>query len=205
VAPPVRGPAPSGAWAEPASGYRDPVSADPAYQPTTAWPGGPGAEAGYRQPARARRTGPNWMMVAPALFASAALSIGVIVLFLGNLFIALGAPRGTSGRDRLLQFLAPADLATAVALAVAVALVVLQRHMPSDSPVVGSRGGRVRSVALLAGVMAAVVALGALLRGIVYLTVPNQPGAVKIGDFIVELAVVLVAGAVAAWALRHRW
>jgi hypothetical protein len=194
----------SGAWSPPGTGYREPVPADPAYQATTAWPAGRGAEAGYRAP-RARRAGSSWLAVAPALFASVALSVGVAVLFLGNLFVALGAPSGTSGRDRLLQFLTPADLATVVALALAVALVVLQRHMPVDNPVVGPRGGRVRSVALLAGVVAAFVTVAAMLRAIVFLTVPHQTGAVKVGDFVAELAIVLIAAAVAAWALRQRW
>ncbi len=189
------------------AGYAPPGYGDPAYQPTTAWdPEGRGAPPArdYRPP-RARRSGPSFAAIAPALFASALISIGVLVLFLGNLFIALGAPRGTSGRDRLLQFLLPTDLATAAALVLAVALVVLQRQMPVGAPVVGSRGGRVRSIALLAGGVAIFLAAAALVRGIVFLTVPHTPGAVKLGDFIGELAAVIVAGAAAWWALRQRW
>ncbi len=202
--PPPVGGAPPGAWTQPPPGYAapnypDPNYPDPAYQQRPGWNG-----PGYRQP-RVRRSGPGLATVAPALFASLIISIGVIVLFFGNLFIALGAPHGTPGRDRLLQFLAPADLATAAALVLAVALVVLQRQLPGDAPVVGPRGGRVRSIALLAGGVAAFVALAALVRGIVFLTVPHQPGAVKLGDLIAELAVMAVAGAAAWWALRHRW
>jgi hypothetical protein len=191
-------PPPPGAWAQPPPGYADPNYPDPAYQPQAGY--GPG----YRQP-RVRRTGPGLATVAPALFASLIISIGVVVLFFGNLFIALGAPHGTPGRDRFLQFLAPADLASAAALVLAVALVVLQRQLPADAPVMGSRGGRVRTIALLAGGVAAFVALAALVRGIVFLTIPHQPGAVKLGDFIAELGVMAVAGAAAWWALRHRW
>jgi hypothetical protein len=143
--------------------------------------------------------------VAPALVASVAISIGVVVLFLGNLFVALGAPSGTAGRDRLLQFLAPAELATAAALVLAVALVVLQRSRGGEAPVVEARGGRVRTIALVAGAVAAVVAVAAVLRGFVYLTVPHLTGAVKIGYFINHLAVAVIAGAAAVWSLRNRW
>jgi hypothetical protein len=196
AAPPPTTPPPPGAWAQPPPGYAD--YPDPAYQQQGGY--GPG----YRQP-RVRRTGPGLATVAPALFASLVISIGVVVLFLGNLFIALGAPHGAAGRDRFLQFLSPADLATAAALVLAVALVVLQRQMPTEAPVVGPRGGRVRTIALVAGGVAAFVALAALVRGIVFLTVPHQPGAVKLGELIAELAVVAVASAAAWWALRHRW
>ncbi|MDQ6616520.1 MAG: hypothetical protein M3083_17705 [Actinomycetota bacterium] len=144
--------------------------------------------------------------MAPSLMASAAISLGIVVLFLGNLFVALGAPAGTAGRDRLLQFLAPADLAAAAALVLAVALVALHRQISGPAAaVVGPRGGRVHSIALVAGAVAAVVALGALVRGFVLLTVPHTPGAVKMGNFIGHVAVVLVASAAGAWALRHRW
>jgi hypothetical protein len=193
VAPPVP-PAPPAGWAQTPPGY-----ADPAYNQAY------GQAPGYR-PRRARRTGPSYITVAPALVASLAICIGIIVQFLGNLFVALGAPKGTAGRDRLLQFLSTADLAAAAALVLAVGLVVLQRQGPGvAAPVVGPRGGRVRSIALVAGVVAVVVAFAALLRGIVYLTVPHQPGAVKIGYFIVSLAVALIASAAAAWSLRSRW
>jgi hypothetical protein len=206
AAPGYAGPGPA---APAAPGYGAPGYADPAYQPTTAW--GPGdrgvAPAPEYRPPRARRTGPSFASVAPALFASVLISIGVLVLFLGNLFVALGAPRGTAGRDRLLQFLSPGDLATAAALVLAVALVVLQRQLPAGAgaPIVGPRGGRVRSIALLAGGVAAFLACAALVRGIVFLTVPHTPGAVKLGDFIGELAAVIVAGAAAWWAFRQRW
>jgi hypothetical protein len=143
--------------------------------------------------------------VAPALFASVAISLGIVVLFLGNLFVALGAPSGTAGRDRLLQFLAPAELATAAALVLAVALVVLQRARGGEAPIVEARGGRVRTIALVAGGVAAVVAFAAVLRGFVYLTVPHLTGAVKIGYFINHLAVAVIAGAAAVWSLRNRW
>jgi hypothetical protein len=143
--------------------------------------------------------------MAPALLASLMISVGLIVLFLGNLFIALGAPRGTSGRDRLLQFLSAGDLAAAAALVLAVALVVWQRSRPDAAPVAGLGGGRPRMVSLLAGAVAVVVALAALLRGFVLLTVPHTPGAVKVGDLIAQLAIVIIAGAAAWWSLRTRW
>jgi hypothetical protein len=191
-------PPPPGAWAQPPPGYADPNYPDPAYQPQAGY--GPG----YRQP-RVRRTGPGLATVAPALFASLIISIGVVVLFIGNLFVALGAPHGTAGRDRFLQFLAPADVAVAAAMVLAVALVVLQRQMPADSPVVGARGGRVRSIALVAGGVAAFVALAAVVRGFMILTVPHQPGAVKFGELVAALAVAAIAASAAWWALRHRW
>jgi hypothetical protein len=200
--PPVDPGPPPGAYAQPPPAYADPNYPDPAYQPTTAWPGGP--DPRYR-PRRPRRTGPSFITVAPALFASLAISIGVVVLFLGNLFVALGAPNGTAGRDRLLQFLAPAELATAAALVLAVALVVLQRQRGGEAPIVEARGGRVRTIALVAGGVAAVVAFAAVLRGFVYLTVPHLTGAVKVGFFINHLAVAVIAGAAAVWSLRNRW
>jgi hypothetical protein len=141
-------------------------------------------------------------MVAPALFASLVISVGILVLFLANLLIALGAPKGTPGRDRFLQFLSPADLAAAAALVLAVALVALQRRLPGDGASIGPPAGRVRTIALIAGAVGAVVALAALLRGIVFLTLPHQPGAAKVGYFIAHLVVVAVAGAAAAWGLR---
>ncbi len=193
---------PPGVYAPPPPGYGDPNYPDPAYQPTTAWSGGP--DPRYR-PRRPRRTGPSFVTVAPALFASLAISVAIVVLFLGNLFVALGAPSGTAGRDRLLQFLAPAELATAAALVLAVALVVLQRARGGEAPIVEARGGRVRTIALVAGVVAAVVAFAAVLRGFVYLTVPHLTGAVKVGYFINHLAVAVIAGAAAVWSLRARW
>lgn len=206
--PPVGGAAPGG-WAQPAPGYPQPGYAEPghrppegaAYPPTTAWGGG--AESVYQPPVR--RTGPSWATTAPALLASLMISVGVIVLFFGNLFIALGAPRGTSGRDRLLQFLSAGDLGAAAALVLAVALVVWQRSRPEAGALAGARGGRLRMVALLAGAVAGLVALAALLRGFVLLTVPHTPGAVKVGDLIAHLAIVVIAGAAAWWSLRTRW
>ena len=205
VPPPPVGEAAPGGWGRPAPGYAEPgyrpVDGG-AYPPTTAW--GAGAEGGY-QPAPVRRRAPGWASTAPALLASLMISVGVIVLFFGNLFIALGAPRGTSGRDRLLQFLAAGDLGAAAALVLAVALVVWQRSRPEGASVAGPRGGRLRTVALLAGAVAGVVALAALLRGFVLLTVPHTPGAVKVGDLIAHLGIVIIAGAAAWWSARTRW
>ncbi len=52
--------------------------------------------------------------------------------------------------------------------------------------------------------VAALVAVAALLRGIVDLTVPHQHGAIKVGNLIDALAAVLVAAMAAAWGLRPK-
>ncbi len=93
----------------------------PGYPPgPTGWPSGPPGP-GYAPPRR-RRSGTAMVTAAPAVAASLAISLAVGLLFLANLFIALGAQNGTPGRDRLLQFLSPGDLAVAAIMVLAVAL-----------------------------------------------------------------------------------
>jgi hypothetical protein len=136
------------------------------------------------------------------LIASLAISIGVIVLFVANLFVALGAPSGTAGKVKLLEFLSPADVSVAAATILAVALVALHQLRPTrrDEPV------RVRApahaVALIAGIVGAIVAVAAVVRAIVSLTIVEK-GALKAGNFIDGMAAALVAAAAAFWGL-HR-
>jgi hypothetical protein len=142
----------------------------------------------------------------PQLLASLAISAGIVLLFVADLFAALGLETGTSGRSRLLQLLAPADLAVAFGLVVAVALASLYRAPADEPPAGGSRPTgpvlRPASFAMVAGITAAVVALTALVRGIVELTVPNQRPALRIGNVVEVLAVALIAAAAAFWGLR---
>ncbi|HSS10296.1 MAG TPA: hypothetical protein VLL25_10445 [Acidimicrobiales bacterium] len=138
----------------------------------------------------------------PALIASFAISVGVIVLFVANLFIAFGAPSGTSGRVKLLEFLSPADVSVAAAMILAVALVALhqQRRTPGDEP--AKHRAAAHGIALVAGIVAAVVTVAAIVRAIVSLTI-TEKGVLKAGNFIDGIAAALVAAAAALWGL-HR-
>jgi hypothetical protein len=135
-----------------------------------------------------------------ALIASLAISVGVVVVFVANLFIALGAPSGTSGKVKLLQFLSPADIAVAAATILAVALVALHQQARRDDPV--HRRAPAHRIALLAGTVGALVAVAAIVRAIVSLTLTER-GALKAGTFIDGIASALVAAAAAFWGL-HR-
>ena len=192
-----------------APGYQAPGYQTPGYQAATDWQPSNQSPSGYAvRPAATppQPSAPSLLTAAPALAASMAITIGVAVLFLADLFIALGAATGTPGRDRLLEFLSPADLAVGVAMIVAVALVWLhrQRSAVDAGTVAGPPGAQAGMVAMLAGAVAALVGAAALLRGIVDLTVPHQHGAIKVGHFIDALAAALVAAAAALWALRSR-
>jgi hypothetical protein len=121
-----------------------------------------------------------------------------VVLFVADLFIALGQATGTPGNLRLLQFLAPTDVAVAAILVVAVALVALQGDA-STAP-----GAPARSARSAAGGVAGFVALGAFVRAITVLTIGHQHGAVKIGNMIDALAALLVALVATYWAFRDR-
>jgi hypothetical protein len=145
------------------------------------------------------------------LLASLALSVGVVVLFVANLFIALGEPAGTPGNLRLLQFLAPADLAVAGLMIVAVALVsmVTTAAVAPASPTVPIAGGAPpelapTTVGTTAAMVAAVVGAGALIRAITVLTISHQHGAIKVGNMFDALAAVLVAAVAVLWVVRRR-
>jgi hypothetical protein len=138
------------------------------------------------------------------------ISVGVVVLFFANLMMALGAPAGTRGNVRLLQFLSPADLAVGVFLMVAIALSVLPSDVAQTGPRPRDASTPPRStpnlfhpseVRLVAGVVSVSVAVAALLRAIVVLTVSNEHVVLKLGSMIDGLAAVLVASAAAMWAL----
>ena len=208
--PPSGGGTQPGSWSQTPSSYQAPSYQSPSYQQDpTAWqPSNPalGGYAGVRPAVAAAPAAPGLLTAAPALAASMAITIGVVVLFLADLFIALGAGTGTPGRDRLLEFLSPADLAVGVAMVVAVALVWLHRQRAAvDAGSAGAPlGAQSGTVAMMAGLVAAAVAAAALLRGIVDLTVPHQHGAIKVGNFIDALAAALVAAAAALWAMRSR-
>jgi type IV secretory pathway VirB2 component (pilin) len=137
----------------------------------------------------------------PALIASLAISIGVVIVFVANLFIALGAPSGTSGKLKLLQFLSPSDVAVAAAMILAVALVALHQQRPTgrDEP---AHRAAAHAIALVAGTVGALVALAAIVRAIVSLTV-SEKGFLKAGGFVDGLGSALVAAAAALWGL-HR-
>jgi hypothetical protein len=124
-----------------------------------------------------------------------------VVLFVANLLIALGEPVGTRGNVRLLQFLSPADLAVGAILIVAVALSTL---LAQPEPAPAAKIFRQSEVRLIAGCISVAVALAALLRAIVVLTISHQHVAVKLGNMIDGLAAVLVAAAAAFWALRSK-
>jgi hypothetical protein len=147
----------------------------------------------------------------PQLVASAAISAGVVVLFIANLFIALGQPTGTAGNVRLLQFLAGADLAVGAILVLAVALVALappSALAPIEptipGPAVAGSAARPDLFRLVAGFVSVAVAAAGLVRAIAVLTIAHQSGAVKLGNMIDALAAVALAAAAAYWALRPR-
>jgi type IV secretory pathway VirB2 component (pilin) len=135
------------------------------------------------------------------LIASLAISVGVVIVFVANLFIALGAPGGTSGKVQLLQFLSPSDVAVAAAMVLAVALVALHQQRPAgpDEP---AHRAAAHFIALVAGVVGALVALAAVVRAIVSLTV-SEKGFLKAGGFVDGMGSALVAAAAALWGL-HR-
>jgi hypothetical protein len=131
------------------------------------------------------------------------------VLFIANLFVALGQPTGTPGNVRLLQFLSPADLPVGALIVVAIVLVGLAPAPPVAAtatvplgPTVAPAGLTPAMVRLTAGVVGAVVAVAALVRAITVLTISHEPGGVKLGNMIEALAAVLVAGVATWWALR---
>jgi hypothetical protein len=147
----------------------------------------------------------------PQLVASLAISVGVVVLFVANLFIALGQPTGTAGNVRMLQFLSAADLAVGAILILAVALVVLAPP-PALAPVEPTIQGPAAAGSaalpdkfrLVVGFVSVAVAAAGLVRAIVVLTIAHQRGVVKLGNMIDALAAVAVAAAAAYWALRPR-
>ena len=138
----------------------------------------------------------------PALIASLAISVGVVIVFVANLFIALGAPGGTSGKVKLLQFLSPSDVAVAAAMILAVALVALHQQRPTALDESTHARAAAHATALLAGVVGALVAVAAIVRAIVSLTV-SEKGSLKAGSFIDGIGSALVAAAAALWGL-HR-
>lgn len=155
---------------------------------------------GYAPAPKPRR--PSLVTTAPAALASLAISVGVILLFLANLLIAVGAPAGATGRERFLQFLSPADLAVGAALALAVALVVLHGREAAEPGAAAVPS--IASIGLIAGIVAAAVAAAALFRGITELTIPHQHAAVKLGELVDSIAAIVVAGAAAVWGLYKK-
>jgi hypothetical protein len=189
--PPVGPPAAPGPGPHYAS---QPPGYGPSYEQAPPWgpaPATPAAAPQVRRP-------PPFSQVASPVLASLALSAAVVVLFLADLFVALGEPPGTPGNLRLLQFLAPADVAVAAILVVAVALVALR---PDSSPASGLAAASARSTA---GGVAGFVALGAFVRAITVLTIGHQHAAVKIGNLFDALAALLVALVAIYWAFRDR-
>jgi hypothetical protein len=154
----------------------------------------------------------NLAAVAPALLASMAISIAVVLLFIANLFAALGQPAGTPGNERLLQFLSPADVAVAAVITLAIVLVGLAPRAPASpeastvpiGPAVAPGGLTPSLVRMSAGVVAAVVAVAALIRAITALTISHQPGGIKFGNLLDALAAALVAAVAGWWALRTK-
>jgi hypothetical protein len=136
----------------------------------------------------------------PPLLASGAISAGVVVLFLASLLQGLGLGSGVSGKDKLLQFLAPSDLAVAAVLIVAVALIVLTGRGDDDA----SDRSQAGNLLLLAAAVAALVGVLAVVRAITDLTVAHQSAAFKIGGFFDGLAAALVAAIAALWGLRAK-
>jgi hypothetical protein len=134
------------------------------------------------------------------LLASLAIGAGVIAVFIADLLIAVGEPTGTPGNVRLLQFLAPGDLAVAAIMILAVALVALASQVPGSDAAPPPPSPAV--VRLSAGAVAAFVALAALVRAITVLTIGHTRGAIKIGNLFDALAAMLVAAVAAFWALR---
>lgn len=153
---------------------------------------------------------PNLAATPPQLLASLAISVGVVVLFIANLFVALGQASGTAGNVRLLQFLSPSDVAVGAIMIVAVALVVLLPSdppaalLPSDPPASATPTLAPATVRMTAGIVAAFVTAAAFVRAITVLTVSHQHAAVKLGNLIDALAAIAVAGIGALWGLRTK-
>ena len=153
-------------------------------------------------PASTPRAKVNLAAIPPQLLVSAALSVGVVLLFLSNLLIALGEPVGTAGNVRLLQFLSPADLAVGAVLIVAVALVALLP--PADESKAASSPLEAEDARLLAGFVAVAVAAAAVVRAIVVLTIAGEHAALRLGNMVDGLAALLVAAVAAYWALASK-
>lgn len=142
----------------------------------------------------------DWKAYTPSLVCSAAISAGIILLFLANLLVALGEGSGTPGNVRLLQFLSPADVAVAALLVLAVALVVLGPTAKSSEPAfLGAE-----DVRLMAGFVAVAVGAAAFVRAIVVLTIAHEHAVLKLGNMVDALAAVLVAAAAALWAMATK-
>ncbi len=144
--------------------------------------------------------------MAPALIASLAISVGVVILFFDNFLIALGQPTGTPGNERMLQFLAPANVTVAAILILAVALVALTRP-PAPSGDGSSPAPSMlapTNVRTVAGFVAGALAAAAFVRAIVALTIAHQRVILKLGTMVDALAAVLVAAVAAYWALRPK-
>lgn len=218
--PPTPGPSP-GAGAPPAEPRSGPSGASPWSQPAPAYPQSYPPTTGY-PPASQYQSAPlwaatvptepvpsgtqkrprlDWKTYPPSLLCSAAISAGIILLFLANLLVALGEVSGTPGNVRLLQFLSPADVAVAALLVVAVALVVLgPRAEKSSAPAfLGAE-----DVRLMAGFVAVAVAAAAFVRAIVVLTIAHEHAVLKLGNMVDALAAVLVAAAAAFWAMATK-
>jgi hypothetical protein len=135
------------------------------------------------------------------MLASLAISVGVVVLFIANLLIALGQPRGTRGNIRLLQFLSTGDVAVGGIMILAVALVAL---IPLADGVPSAARKGTAEIRLIAGVVAVTVAAAALIRAIVVLTVSHQHVAMKLGNMVDALAALVVAAGAAYWAFKPR-
>ncbi|MGH9124655.1 MAG: hypothetical protein ACRDZ8_07995, partial [Acidimicrobiales bacterium] len=152
--------------------------------------------------ARPRRPAIDWKAIPPPRVASAAISVGVILLFLANLLVALGEVSGTAGNVRLLQFLSPADLAVAAVMVVAVFLAGRPPHgegAPSPLRFLGAE-----DVRLIAGFVSVAVAAAAVVRAIVVLTISREHVVLKLGNMVDALAAALVAAAAAYWALATK-
>jgi len=210
------GPASPSPWSPPVPGYpatgyqpagSPPSGSPPSGYPPSAYPTGTGgppvAPPLASAPAAPSRRSLDLKAVPPHLLASAAISLGVIVLFFSTLLIALGEPAGTAANIRLLEFLSPADLAVGALLVLAVALTTLTPAAKGSagSPVVKAQPVKAEELRLLAGFVAVAVTAAALVRALFVLSISNEHVVLKLGNMIDGLAGVAVAAVAAFWAL----
>jgi hypothetical protein len=123
-------------------------------------------------------------------------------MFVASLLQGLGLGKGVPGKNKLLQFLAPADLAVAAALILAVALVVFSARRAGETTNGTTAAAPTSGAQNLAAMVAGAVAVLAIVRAITDLTVAHQTGAYKFGGFVDGLAAALVAAAAAMWGFK---
>lgn len=198
---PGYGPPPYGqppAYGQPGQSQQGGQYGQPGQYGQAPYPSGPAQYGQSSAPAKRKGSALETIAEDPGPIISAALEIALVALLIAGFIAALAERRfvDKAVRSRIIDLVSPSTYTTAVVLIVAILVTVVVKARDGDGP----RASLRKLTQRVAAVLAAIFCIEAILALIVRLTLLGDNVARNLAEIVVQLALIVLFAATAAWA-----